>query len=69
MKIRFDINKKLLSFVLEEITEKDLPINCTTGRTIKEMDDYIIDVTFDFEDSIKPIFDDMVCRCINEKLV
>lgn len=66
MKTRYDINKKLLSFVLDEITDKNLPINCTIGKTVKEVDDYMTAVTFTFEDFVNPVFDDMMCRCINK---
>lgn len=69
MELRFDINKKLIAHILEEINDNNLPINCTTGKTTKDTDDYMIDVTFVFEDSDKPVFDNMMYRCINEKLI
>lgn len=65
MVMKFSMNKKLLKFVLEEINDKNLPINCRTGKTRKEASEYMIDVTFSFLSKHKHIVNDMLCRCIN----
>lgn len=69
MVMRFNINKKLIIYVLDEINDKNLPINCTVGKTLKESSEYMADVTFSFDDEIEPIFDDLLCKCINENFL
>lgn len=65
MTMQLYINKKLMSIILEEILCKNLPINCTTGKTMKENDVYMIEVVFSFKDDKKLIFYDMLNRCMN----
>ena len=63
--MKYSINKKLVKFILEEINDKNLPIHCVTGKTTKEVSEYMIDVEFSFDDKDQKIFNDMLCRCIN----
>lgn len=69
MELKFSMNKRLVVLVLDEINEKNLPINCTVGKTSKKSSAYMTDVTFSFDDEVKLIFNDLLCRCINEKLL
>lgn len=67
--MKFNMNKRLVVLVLDEINEKNLPINCIVGKTSKKSSAYMTDVTFSFDDEVKSVFNDMLCRCINEKLL
>lgn len=69
MEMKFNMNKRLVVLVLDEINEKNLPINCIVGKTSKKSSAYMTDVTFSFDDEVKSVFNDMLCRCINEKLL
>lgn len=69
MIMKFNMNKRLVIFVLDEINDKNLPINCTVGKTSKESSEYMTDVTFCFDDEVELIFNDLLCRCINEKFL
>lgn len=69
MEMKFSMNKRLVVLVLDEINEKNLPINCIVGKTSKKSSVYMTDVTFSFDDEVKSVFNDMLCRCINEKLL
>lgn len=37
MELKFSMNKRLVVLVLDEINEKNLPINCTVGKTSKKI--------------------------------
>lgn len=65
MVMKYSINKELVKLILEEINDKNLPINCVTGKTTKEVSEYMIDVEFSFDDKDQNIFNDMLCSCIN----
>lgn len=67
--MKFNMNKRLVVLVLDEINEKNLPINCIVGKTSKKSSAYMTNVTFSFDDEVKSVFNDMLCRCINEKLL
>lgn len=69
MEMKFNMNKRLVVLVLDEINEKNLPINCIVGKTSKKSSAYMTDVTFSSDDEVKSVFNDMLCRCINEKLL
>lgn len=69
MEMKFNMNKRLVVLVLDEINEKNLPINCIVGKTSKKSSAYMTNVTFSFDDEVKSVFNDMLCRCINEKLL
>ena len=69
MIMKFNMNKRLVIFVLDEINDKNLPINCTVGKTSKESSEDMTDVTFSFDDEVELIFNDLLCRCINEKFL
>lgn len=69
MELKFSMNKRLVVLVLDEINEKNLPINCIVGKTSKKSSAYMTDVTFSFDDEVKSVFNDMLCRCISEKLL
>lgn len=69
MVMKFSMNKRLVMLVLDEINDKNLPINCIVGKTSKESSEYMADVTFSFDDEVELIFNDLLCRCINEKFL
>lgn len=54
---------------MEDISSNNLPISCTTGKTTKESDTYMIDVKFEFLDDDKPVFNELLERTINENML
>lgn len=69
MEMQFSINKKLLRYLMEDISSNNLPISCTIGKTTKESDTYMIDVKFEFLDDDKPVFNELLERTINENML